>query len=124
MNNKLITQHINDGQNPFLLGGKKCCQNIKIGGVNHMDKKISVRLREEEYEKISQNAKKTNKSVSEYMRNRALTEAGQKEVRGTSEVRIQLLNIKKYLSELSSIYTSMNSKPIDDAMEVIWDELY
>ena len=90
---------------------------------NYMDKKISVRLSEEEYEKIFQNAQGANKSISEYMRNRALMEVRQGGVKGTDEMRIQLLNIKKYLNKLSGIYPNMDSKPIDDAMEVIWDEL-
>lgn len=88
-----------------------------------MDKKISVRLRNEEYVKVSQNAQKVNKSISEYMRSKALTEVMRGSAKGNDEIRIQLLNIKRYLSKLSSLYPNMDSKPIDDAMEVIWDEL-
>lgn len=92
--------------------------------IEHMEKKISVRLSAEEYERIYQNAKKQNKSVSEYLRNEALTEVGRKCVSGIDVIRIQLLNIEKYLSKLSYIYPNMDTKPIDNAMEVIWNELY
>lgn len=95
---------------------------LKIGGKN-MDKKISVRLREEEYEKIAKYAKEAGGSVSEFMRSRSLTEPGQKSIVWTEEMKWQLLNIKKHIDKISTSCPNINFKPIDDAMEVLWDEL-
>lgn len=90
-----------------------------------MDKKVSVRLREKEYGKIVECAEAEKKSVSEYIRRRVLEKPGTEEVsvKGNERVKIQLLYIKKYIDVISRSCPNINFQPIEDAMEVVWDEL-
>ena len=91
-----------------------------------MDKKVSIRLREKEYEKIAERAMNERKSVSEYIRGRVLTETGQEgtNIKGNERVKIQMLEIKRYIDSLSASCPNINFQPVEDAMGVIWDELY
>lgn len=89
-----------------------------------MDKKISIRLREEEYDKIAKCAVKQRKSLSGLVRSRVLAEPEQGRVEATNEMKIQMLKIKGYLYYISSNYPEIDFQPVDDAMEVLWDELY
>lgn len=89
-----------------------------------MDRKISIRLREWEYEKLAKYAEESKKSISDLVRSRALMEPQQGNVVGTNEMKIQMLNIKKHISNLSASCPNLNFQPIEYAMEVMWDELY
>lgn len=89
-----------------------------------MDKKISIRLKEDEYKKIEKMAKDKQTTISEFIRNRAMTDSGKESKGGNSEVKRQMLIIKKQLDLIAGSYKRIDFQPIEDAMEVIWDELY
>lgn len=89
-----------------------------------MDKKISIRLREEEYDEIVKCAVKKRETLSKLVRSRLLAEPEQGRVEATKEIKIQMLKINDYLYNIARKYPKIDFQLVDDAMEVIWDELY
>ena len=89
-----------------------------------MDKKISIRLREDEYREIVKCAEEKGKSVSWLVRSRVLAVPEQGRMEATNEMKIQLLKIRAHIHDIALTYPKIDLQPIDDIMEVLWDELY
>lgn len=91
-----------------------------------MDKKVSIRLREKEYKEIVEYAEGERKSVSEYIRGMVLKETGREgiNIKGNERVKMQMLEIKGHIDRISRSCPNIDFRPMEDAMEVVWDELY